>query len=179
MLNSISDNKVLQPVIAILLILFAVFMAPKLSKSNSKFINNIYFKIFFIIVIILLAKKNLSISLICLIIFFIIINNTHEETNLLKPNNEKKTVKFSEELELEEEQPIKPFPTLHPSVDGKNIPNIPISVASTSLTYNTISDTILGSAIPITPNITPSTVKTIISTNDISNNIISNIKNNN
>jgi hypothetical protein len=199
MINSISDNKVLQPVIAILLILFTVFMAPKLSKSNSKFINNIYFKIFFIIVIILLAKKHLSISLICLIIFFIIINNHPKDTkdnNLIQHSNEKKTVKFLDDIDPEppkpeppkpeppkpepvNPEPTKPFPTVHPLINGKNIPNIPISVASTSLTYNTISDTIIGSAIPITPNITPAAAKTIVLTNDISNNIISNIKNNN
>ena len=74
-ISSISNDAILGPIIAILLILFAVLVAPKLPQSTTKFVNNVYFKIIFIIIIILLANKHLAVSLICLIIFFVIINN--------------------------------------------------------------------------------------------------------
>lgn len=198
--NPVSDNKVLQPVIAILLILFTVFMAPKLSISTTKIIDNTYFKLFFIIVIILLAKKHLSISLICLIIFFIILNNSSNKQKEIKQeaisygNKIGKLLKDLKQLNTDAKIPFAtvypsvkdktesniPFATLHPSVNGKTVPDIPISVAVADVSsYNGITNSIVGSAVPITSNITPSAAKTIVSTNDVCNNIISNIKNNN
>jgi hypothetical protein len=76
--NLISDDNILGLFISILLILFAVLVAPKLPSTISCFFNNTYFIVIFMIVIILLANKHLAVSLICLIIFFIIINNQNK-----------------------------------------------------------------------------------------------------
>jgi hypothetical protein len=78
--SAISDDKILESIVSILLILFAVLVAPKLPQSVTTFVNNIYFKIIFILALVLLAKKYLVISLICLIIFFVIINNKKTTT---------------------------------------------------------------------------------------------------
>ena len=182
--NSNSENKILGPVIAILLILFAVFMAPKLPKSATHLMNNNVFKVIFIIIIILLAKKHLAVSLISLIIFFIIINNHQSE-------NHKKTVRFSNNTPINtlintpiNNTPINnvkstSFPDLHPLVNGITIPDISISVASSNVLSDDVrKTTIISSALPITPNITPTASNIIVNSNNVSDNIISNIKNN-
>jgi len=256
-----SDNKVLGPVIAILLILFAVFMAPKLSKNTTNFIDNSYFKIIFLLVIILLAKKNIVISLICLIIFFILlnssqVNNSEEQEDTLEQqpvntleqqhvntleqqpvNNTEQLVNIIEQpvdLTIQQVNPLEPqvkhfipsvnitdqpvnityppviitnppinitdppvnitdppvktvrfsedntpFATLHPSVDGIIIPNIPISIASSNVLSDDVrSITIAASTIPITPDITESASKTIVDVSKMSDKIIDNIKDN-
>ena len=73
------NNFILGSVGAILLILFAVILTPKLPSSISESFENRYFKIIFLLTILVISTKHLGLSIISLFIFFIVINAIKKE----------------------------------------------------------------------------------------------------
>ena len=172
----VSDNQVLGPAVAILLILFAVLVAPKLPSSVTLFVNNIYFKIIFILIIVLLAKQHLALSLISLIIFFIIINNKHTDNNTMYKTQKPLTNSKPQDLENEEPQYLQneePQALLEPSN------SIPISIATNyALSDQMRTNTLNASIMPINKDMAPNAAATIVASTPMVDSIVSNIKDN-
>ena len=190
-ISFVSDDKILGPTIAILLILFAVFMAPKLPLHATNFVNNIYFKIIFIIIIVLLSKEHLALSLICLIIFFTIISNSHKKYyhNQDMQSSSYEIEKLSDLtpdsvhalIQPPQQDPatIGSFPSQPSLCSGSAITNIPIAYAHAyALDDNVRSMTLNACAVALDPNITLRTINTINLVNSTTDIVVSKIKEN-
>jgi len=164
-------NNTISVVLSIVLILFALFVAPNTPTKIYNIINTIYFRILFILVLILLSYENIGIALLLVIIYMIIINNRTYAID----NNEDS----DEESDMYESKHMQTLSNTQYEAPAPSIESIPISSASeTALLTDARTNVINNSTIPIVPDLTTRTAETITTINTHVDEIVDNIKTN-
>ena len=173
-------NNTLSVILSIVLILFALFIAPNTPTKIYNIINTIYFRILFILALILLSYENVGIALLLVIIYMIIINNS------TYANEDSDDDSDSEQESCSNEGPnmcaseyMQTLSNTQYEAPAPNVENIPISSASESaLLTDARTNVINNSTIPIAPDLTTRTAETITTINTHVDEIVDNIKTN-